>query len=556
MTSAADDRETGTKGSDLLVGSFTEEGPWELRRGEVSWLRDVEMLREIARRSVPQMTRPRRLPPGPRVASVVRHLGTAVLAWSMRERKAGGSVSRRGLSRRLRKAAERLGPTYIKLGQIIASGKGIFPTELVEEFEACRDRVPAEPFPVVRSVIEEDFGKPLEDVFEWFDPDPVAAASIAQVHRARLASGEHVVVKVQRPTVRNLVEQDIAVMAWLAPFLVGRIPVAALANPPALVELFAQTISEELDFRLEAANMLDVAAVFADVGQSVYVVPRPHPRLVTERVLVMEELSGFRPEEVDALREAGVDTRALVTAGLLGFMEGAMLHGVFHGDLHGGNLVVLPDGRIGLLDYGITGRLGARGRLAFVRLLVAATMNDVRGQIEAFRDLGALPPEIDVDELIEDLGLDRPPVDPTSLSAEELTQEIQRAVKGLLEHGARLPKELMLLIKNLVFLDEAIATLAPDVDVFSLIAHISEEIARRHGERIASELGMDAGDYRVDLDGMKAAFGVDPQATPELTYQEILRRRQVIRERMRERRRRRSSALFGRFRPRRRPPRS
>ena len=171
------------------------------------------------------------------------------------------------LTRRLREAAEDLGPTYIKLGQIISSGEGIFPEELVSEFRKCRDQVPPEPFPVVRGVVEAELGRPLAEVFSNFERRPLAAASIAQVHAATLVTGEEVVVKVQRPTVNKLVHLDLKVMSWIAPFLVGRIPVAALANPPALVDLFAETITEELDFRLEAANMLDVARSFADLAQ-------------------------------------------------------------------------------------------------------------------------------------------------------------------------------------------------------------------------------------------------------------------------------------------------
>ena len=163
------------------------------------------------------------------------------------------------LSRRLRLAAETLGPTFIKLGQIISSGEGLFPPELVGEFKRCRDQVPAESFEDVRRTVEEDLGRRLDEVFVSFDESPLAAASIAQVHVARLASGEEVVVKVQRPDVARAIQRDVRAMAWLAPHLIGRIPVASLANPPALVELFADTIVEELDFRVEAANMLDVA---------------------------------------------------------------------------------------------------------------------------------------------------------------------------------------------------------------------------------------------------------------------------------------------------------
>ena len=152
-------------------------------------------------------------------------------------------------------------------------------------------------------------------------------------HRATLRTGEEVVVKVQRPQVSALVHKDLEVLAYLAPHLVGRIPIAALANPPALVELFADTIVEELDFRLEAANMIDVARVLHDLGQTGYVVPRPHPTLITRRVLVMERLSGFNFDDVVGMKSAGIDTESVIKTGMIAFMEGALIHGVFHGEI-------------------------------------------------------------------------------------------------------------------------------------------------------------------------------------------------------------------------------
>ena len=140
----------------------------------------------------------------------------------------------------------------------------------MEEFRLLRDRVPPEPFAIVRRTIEEDLGRPLAEVFTSFDRVPIASASIAQVHAATLRTGERVVVKVQRRNVASLVRLDIAAMSWIAPQLVGRIPVATLTNPPALVDLFAETIVEELDFRLEAQNMLDIAAVFAGQRPAVH----------------------------------------------------------------------------------------------------------------------------------------------------------------------------------------------------------------------------------------------------------------------------------------------
>jgi ubiquinone biosynthesis protein len=311
--------------------------------------------------------------------------------------------------------------------------------------------------------------------------------------------------------------------------------VAALANPPALVELFADTITEELDFRLEAENMLDTARVLADLGQRAFVVPRPHPELVTRRVLVMERLSGFAFDDVVGMRGAGVDTEAVVRAGMIGFLEGALLHGVFHGDLHGGNLLVLPDGRTALLDHGITGRLDEHRRQAFLRLLMGGITNDIKGQLGALRDLGALPPDVDLDAVVEKLGLDRPPVDPTTLTGEQLVAEVKAVVQALLGLGARMPKELMLFVKNLVFLDGAIATLAPDLDLFGEVTTLAGHFATAHGDRLARDIGIDPRTIDVDLDGMKASFGLAPE-TPALTYRELQERRKTIRERLTERR--------------------
>ncbi|HLF40688.1 MAG TPA: AarF/UbiB family protein, partial [Acidimicrobiia bacterium] len=412
--------------NDLELGSFFERGPWTVDPEQLRWLPGLDEVRRSVRAEVPALVRAKKLPPVGRLAATARHLGAGLGFWwaGARRRAKKGQISRddsvADLSRRLRLAAEELGPAYIKLGQIISSGEGVFPEPLVAEFKRCRDQVPPETFADVRRVVEEDLGRPLPQIFSRFDETPLAAASIAQVHAATLVTGEDVVVKVQRPDVARLVHADLEVMAWIAPRLVGRIPVAALANPPALVELFAETIVEELDFRLEAENMLDIARSFAQLGQRRYVVPRPHPELVTRRVLVMERLSGFAFDDVAGMRAAGVDTAALVRTGMVGFLEGAMLHGIFHGDLHGGNLFVLPDGRVALLDFGITGRLDEVRRRAFLRLLVGATVNDVRGQLGALRDLGALPPDTDLDAVMVDLRLDRPPVDPTTLTPDEL----------------------------------------------------------------------------------------------------------------------------------------
>jgi ubiquinone biosynthesis protein len=517
--------------SDLAFGAFSDHGPWQIDPERLRWRPGVEALRAAAQAEVPALVRRRMLPPLRRFGEAAALLGVALAGWQLRERRTGGTASRAGLSRRLRRAFERLGPAYIKLGQIVSSGQGLFPPELVDEFKRCRDQVPAETFAVVQRVVEEDLGVPITRAFASFDETPIAAASIAQVHAARLPGGEEVVVKVQRPSVARLVRRDIEAMAWIAPLLVGRIPVAALGNPPALVELFAETIVEELDFRLEAQNMLDVARVLREAGQRIIVVPRPHPELVTRRVLVMERLHGFQYEDVEGMHRAGVDTDELVRALLIAFLEGAMIYGVFHGDFHGGNLLVMPDGRVALFDYGITGRMAEPQRLAFLRMMLTGAVNDIRGQLEAFRDLGALPPDADIDALMQVLKVDQPVKDPTRMTGDELVHEIQDLLKGLLKQGAKLPKNLMLYVKNMIFFDGATTRLAPDVNLFEQVTRVYGYFAMHHADRIVRDIGFDPRLLALDLDGFRRTLGLEEE-TASLTQRQLVERRQRIHERL------------------------
>jgi ubiquinone biosynthesis protein len=520
---------------DLEFGSFSDRGPWVLDPEKIPWQWEIDRVRRGTRREVPRLLSRRHLPPIGRLTRTLVTIGCALGGWLLFEWHR--PASRRGISHRLRKAFERLGSSYVKLGQIVSGGEGLFPDELVAEFKLLRDQVPPEPFEEVRAVVEIDLGGSLEELFEWFDPTPIAAASIAQVHAARLTTGEEVVVKVQRPRVAQLFRDDIAALTWIAPWLVGRIPVAALANPPALVELFAETVIEELDFRLEAQNMLDIASVLAKTSQRSIIVPRPHPTMVSRRVLVMERLSGFAFDDVESMRASGIDTHALLQAGLIASLEGAMIHGVFHGDLHGGNLVVQPDGRTALFDFGMTGRLTEFQRIAFMRLLMFGSTGDQRAQLVALRDLGAFPADVDLEQLARDLEIDGPVKDPTQMSADALMDEMRDVTKKLLAHGARVPKELMLFVKNTMFLNSATAVLAPDLDMIQQMMQIYAYFAATHGERILREVGIDASQAQPDESAVRSAFlvGDDVEA---LTFRDLQARRDDVKAKFAGRRRR------------------
>jgi ubiquinone biosynthesis protein len=215
-------------------------------------------------------------------------------------------------------------------------------------------------------------------------------------------------------------------------------------------------------------------------------------------------------------------------------------YGVFHGDLHGGNLLVqagrdgAASGRTVLFDFGITGRLAEPQRLAFLRLLLTGTAGDVKGQLTALRDLGAFPRDTDLDAVFVDLELDQPVKDPTRMSADELVTELEELMKKLLAYGARAPKELMLFVKDLMYLNAATATLAPDLDLIAEIVHIHQYFLTTHGERLARELGEQAIRATVDVDAVKAGFLVPPEVE-RLTFRDLQERRRVILERMSKR---------------------
>ncbi|HEY2215574.1 MAG TPA: AarF/UbiB family protein, partial [Acidimicrobiales bacterium] len=223
-------------------------------------------------------------------------------------------------------------------------------------------------------------------------------------------------------------------------------------------------------------------------------------------------------------------TEAVVRSGMIGFLEGCMMHGIFHGDLHGGNLFVLPSGKIALLDFGITARLSEAKRLALLSLLVSATNGDIPGQVRAMRDLGAFPESVDVDTVVEQLGLNGAPIDPTKMSPDELVADLQRSMKSLLALGAKMPKELMLFVKNMMFLDGSIATLAPDLDLFGEIEAISLMFAEKHGARIMAQLGLEQQvDWQPDLTSIKGSFGLD-ESTKRMSHRELQERRVQIRQ--------------------------
>ena len=368
------------------------------------------------------------------------------------------------LPRRLRDAFAELGPTYVKVGQVIASSPGLFPAEWIDEFGALRDRVP--PFPVAeaRRIIEEELGRPVDDVFATFEDEPLAAASIAQVHGATLHDGRRVVVKVQRPGLDALVRDDLRALHAVCRVL-ERIPQTAIASPRALAEDFDRTLGEEMDFCLEADNMERMRSILVETGISDARVPEVHHDLVGRRVLTMERIDGFRFTDVEAMKAAGIDTARLLRIGVQTVVEGVLLHGFFHGDLHAGNVAVLPDGTFVLFDFGIVGRLTEPVRAKLAQYLIASTTNDYEAMIVALKAFGSIPADVDVRAMAAEIQELYAPFVEGGVVVAQLGDLMETMIRSMVKYKARIPRELVLLSKQMLYLEGAASALAPDMDL-------------------------------------------------------------------------------------------
>ncbi|MEX2247063.1 MAG: AarF/ABC1/UbiB kinase family protein [Dehalococcoidia bacterium] len=298
---------------------------------------------------------------------------------------------------------ERLGATYIKFGQFIASAPGLVGEEVAAEFRGCLDTGPSIPFDYVRTAVEDAIGGPLSSAFSDFAEEPVAAASIAVVHRARLLDGSDVAVKVLRPGIERTVAADLAVLERWVRFIAAR-GVDHGYDLVGLIVGLRMTIAEELDLRNEARTMDTFRGLFDRFGLSLLVVPRVHPQHSSSRVLVMEFLEGSSIDDFAHAEAAGIDPRPLVRELLKAWVLTGLRVGAFHADIHAGNLVLMPDGRLGMLDWGIVARMEDESYRLF-RALCEASL----GREEAWDVIGTMVLELNGPGLSA-LGLTEPQI--------------------------------------------------------------------------------------------------------------------------------------------------
>lgn len=304
-------------------------------------------------------------------------------------------------SRRIRLALEELGPTFVKFGQVLSSRPDLIPADFYEELSRLQDRVTPFPYEEVKEIIERELGKPLDELFISFSETPFASASIAQAHKARLKTGEDVVVKVERPGIKEIISRDCSILMQLARLAERYIPETRSYNPVGLVKEFSHIIQQELDFTIEAGHADKFRKNFE--GDRTVFIPKVFWDLITPQVLTMEEVKGIKIKDFEALSRAGFDRRKLAFDGVNLFFRQIFDHGFFHADPHPGNIFVLEDGRLAFVDFGIVGRVSKAMLTSIARIFVAMVKHDTSALSHGFLSLGVSTKNVDLQSFERDV---------------------------------------------------------------------------------------------------------------------------------------------------------
>ena len=429
---------------------------------------------------------------------------------------------------RFRQMLAELGPTFIKLGQLLSSRPDLLPAHWIEELSSLQDDCPPVAPGEIRREIERGLGRPVEELFATLEERPLASASIAQVHRAVTHSGEQVAVKVLRPRARERIEADLGLLYDLARLLEAVVEETGVSTPTGIVEEFDRTIHEELDFSHEASNaqlMADAAA-----GREFMVVPRVHAALSCGTVLVLDYVEGVKISEVTA--EAGYDLEQVARNVIEAAFRQLFEDGLFHGDPHPGNILVLPGNRIALLDFGLVGRLSRTQQEALVTLIVAVALRDPETVARTLNRIGVPEAHSPISEMREDvraildryLGLKLDQIRTATLLSDLFDLAVQ--------HRIRVPKEYAVLAKAAMTVEGIVRRLHPGLDVLEVGLPYAKELllARFHPgdassvlmrsllklQTLAEDVPAQLSQVLLDLEGGKFRVNVHSDAIDRL----------------------------------------
>lgn len=371
---------------------------------------------------------------------------------------------------------EQLGPTFVKLGQLLSTRPDLIPNEFVEEFKKLRSTARPLDFEELRPILEEQYGSEFQTKFRVFDEQPLAAASIAQVHQATLVTGETVVVKVQRPGIIDVIEEDLGVLYQLAHLLNAYVPELKIYDPIGIVDEFFRTLQLETNFIIEANNLRRFQEMFEEDER--IKIPDVYLDLCGPKVLVMEMLKGTPLSDKVALEAMDVDRQAVVEAALDCYFQMVFRHGFFHGDLHAGNFFVLPDNRIGLIDFGIVGRLNRKSQDAIISMLVAQAQEDYERVAYEYVDLAPYSKTLDVDRFAKDLRDLVSPYYGLTMKDINVGKLLMDSASVAAKHKLKVPSELMLYFKSMIGIESLGREMVQDFDFLNYSLKFAGEIAK------------------------------------------------------------------------------
>jgi ubiquinone biosynthesis protein len=409
-------------------------------------------------------------------------IGLQMISSKRRER-----LERLSRAERVRMALEELGPTYIKLGQVLSTRPDLVSVEFLNEFAKLQDDVPAVDFSAIQQTIESELRRPLQILFAAFDSRALASASIGQVHRARLHGGDEVAVKVARPGIEDVVEVDLEIMLHLATLAERHVEELSFHRPVRIVEEFARTIEKEMDYTIEAASMERVAGQFLNDG-TIYV-PKVFRDYSTRRVLTSEFIDGIKVSKTEDLRQSGYDCPLITKRGANVVLKQIFTFGFFHADPHPGNLFVLPGNVICLLDFGMMGAVDRSTREIFVSLLDSIVRRDEPRTTEVLIRLADWEDEPDAVQLEKDVAdfiaqhLYRP------LKEIQLAKILQHMLELATRHRMRIPPDIFLMVKALAQVEGVARCLDPEFDIVTAAAPFIRDVrmARLAPGRLAGD---------------------------------------------------------------------
>jgi ubiquinone biosynthesis protein len=390
-------------------------------------------------------------------------------------------IEKHSVPERLRIAFSELGPSFIKFAQILSSRPDLITKTFAEEFEKLQDKVPPFSPEEARKIIESELQMFIKDIFSDFDETPAAAASIAQVHKAVLKSGEKVIIKVQRPDIRELLETDIAILGIISRLMVKYIPESRVYNPEGIVHGFSKTVKKELDFMGEARNAQRLKRNFSE-NKDVHI-PRIYPELTTERVIVMESIEGVRVDDLSGIDSLGIDRSEIARKGVEAYFKMIFEDGFFHADPHPGNIFVMHDGRIGLMDFGIVGWLTPDIMESIAGAFLAFINKDFDSLVDQYIELGFVPDDIDIDTFKNEFKADLidvcEPLYNITISEINFAEYLEVLTQLAIKHGLRMPSSLLLMNKTMLILDNIGRKLDPNFNFISVAEPYAARLVKK-----------------------------------------------------------------------------